>query len=175
MCAKRSRRLSWQILACSLICLVLLVSLTACGPQETNLPFETIEKTDFSVGYNEKDPRLVIIAEAGEVGALENMVTATAQAQVRNLDFDQYLTIAVFQGRKGTNGYDAEIQRVARRENSITVYAHFTERNPKLTAADILTSPYHLVKVQKGGIQGEVLFILSVDGKIVGQRTHRIR
>lgn len=163
--------------------LVILAAMTACGPQpteppqETDLPFETIERADTpgtGQNYEGKEPKLVIIAEAEEIGTLENMVSTTAQTQVHSLNFGQYLAIAVFQGSKGSGGYGTEIQRVARKGNSITVYAHLTERDPQLAAPDVITSPYHLVKVQKSGIQGEDTFILNVDGKVMSQRTHRV-
>ena len=142
------------------------------GRKEVDLLFETIEKSERS-RYSMPDSKMVIITEAGERNALESIVSLNAQAQLQDLDFDQYFAVAVFQGLKGTNMYGADIQRMARRGDTITVYAHFTERDPELVAADINTSPYHLVKVQKGGtLQGRIEFVLNVDGTMVDQQTH---
>jgi hypothetical protein len=172
------QRVLKSVLALAVI--ALLLGMAGCKlrptelPKETELSFETIERTERFGGYNEKDPRLVIVAEAREISTLGNAISANAQAQVRNLDFSQYLAIAVFQGLKGSGGYGAEIQRVTRGGDTIIIYAHFAERDPKFEAPAIMTSPYHLVKVQKMGLRGKIKFILNVDGTVVSQQTHDV-
>jgi hypothetical protein len=78
-----------------------LALLMSCHPQETDLSFETIERADSPGGgecYEDKKPRLVIIANATELDTLENTVSLDVQSQLRALNFDQYFAIAVFQG-----------------------------------------------------------------------------
>lgn len=151
--------------------------MSGCSGKEINLPFETIERADSpgtGQNYEGKEPELVIITETAKINSLGNAISVNAQAQVRNLDFGQYLAIAVFQGLKGSGGYSAEIRRVTRKGDAIIVYAHFAERDPQRVASDVMTSPYHLVKVQKLGLRGNTEFILNVDGASVSQQTHAV-
>jgi hypothetical protein len=134
------------------------------------LVFETIERADIpGTGgeYQGKDPKMSIIARAEEIDALGDTISLSAQDELRKLDFNQYFAIAVFQGLKGTNMYGVDIQRVTKNGNAITIFTHFTERNPELAAAAINTSPYHIVKVQKDGLQGKFDFFLNVDGEVI--------
>ena len=134
--------------------------------QGVELAFETIERSDVP-GIQGEDPKMVIIARGEEIDTLGDTISFSAQDELRNLDFNEYFVIAVFQGLKGTNMYGVDIQRVTKSGNTLTIFAHFTERNPELGAADVNTSPYHLVKVQKNGLQGEFDFFLNVDGQVI--------
>jgi hypothetical protein len=134
------------------------------------LAFETIERADVpGTGgeYQGEDPRMIIINSAEQIDALGETISLSAQDELRKLDFNQYFAIAVFQGLKGSNMYGVDIQRVTRNGKTITISAHFTERDPERTAADVNTSPYHIVKVQKDGLQGELDFFLNVDREVI--------
>jgi hypothetical protein len=134
------------------------------------LAFETIERADIpGTGgeYQGRDPRMVVIASAKEIDALGKTISLSAQDELRKLDFNQYFAIAVFQGLKGTNMYGVDIQQVTKNGNTITIFAHFTERDPELAAASINTSPYHIVKVRKDGLEGELDFFLNVAGEVI--------
>jgi hypothetical protein len=138
--------------------------------QGEELAFETIERAETpGTGgeYPGRDPRVVVIARVEEIDALKDTISIAAQNELRKLDFNSYFAIAVFQGLKNTNKYGVDIQRVIRNGNQIAVFAHFTERDPELEAADIITSPYHIVRVEKDGFQGEFEFFLNVDGEVI--------
>jgi PrcB C-terminal len=137
---------------------------------EVELAFETIERADIpGTGgeYQGRDPKMSIITRIEEIDALGDTISLSAQDELRKLDFNQYFVIAIFQGLKGTNMYGVDIQQVTKSGNTITIFAHFTERNPELAAAAVNTSPYHVVKVQKDGLQGEFDFFLNVDGEVI--------
>ena len=80
---------------------------------------------------------MAIIARADGIDALGDTISLSAQNELRKLDFNRYFVVAVFQGLKGTNMYGVDIQRVTKTGNAITIFAHFTERNPELAAAAI--------------------------------------
>jgi len=147
-------------------------------PGEVDLPFQTIERADTpgtGQNYEGEEPKLIITAEIEEINKIENTVSLDAQKQLHNTDFSEYFPVAVFQGVKPTNMYGAEIRRVSRRGDTVVIYAHFTQRDPEREAADMLTSPYHLVKIRKeGGLQGKIEFILDVDGTVLTQQTHLV-
>lgn len=148
--------------------------------KEVDLPFETTERADLAgTGeyYKGKEPKLVVVAEAAEIDVLGNTVSLNAQAQLRNLDFDRYFAIAVFQGWRPdlpTPQSGVEVQRIGRKKSTITLYARFYEPIEGYERKLVVISPYHLVKLQKEDMRGEFRFILDVDGATVSQQTHRL-
>jgi hypothetical protein len=158
------------------------ITLSGCqGKKEVELPFETIERADSPGGgeyYEDKDPRLVIIAKAAELDTLGNTVSSDAQTQLRNLDFDRCFAIAVFQGWRPTlptPRSGIEVQRLSKEGSTITIYAHVYEPVEGYEQKTIVTSPYHLVKTRKGeDMQGEFEFVLNVDGTNVVRQTHLV-
>ena len=138
--------------------------------QGVEIPFETVERTDISGtgdDYPGKTPNLIVITGAEDVIALGNTISPSAQDELSKLDYNIYFVLVVFQGIKGTNMYGVDIQRVIRDENRITVYTHFTERDPQREAGPVVTSPYQIVKVPRNGLQGEFEFVLNGDGEVI--------
>jgi hypothetical protein len=137
------------------------------------LPFETIEIAELpGTGheYQGKEPSLVIVTRKGGINLLGNTVSTNSQSKLDDLDFGEYFALVVYQGIKGTDMYGAEIQHITRQKNTVNIYAHFTERDPSIGAADIVTSPYHIVKIPKQGLNGKIEFVLYSDGnEIIGQ------
>ena len=176
------RHKSLVLLATVIVALVAgLALLAACQPQEYDLSFETIERRDSSgTGeyYEDKGPRLVVIAKASEADALGNTVSLDAQAQLRNLDFDRYFVIAVFQGWRPeipTPQSGAEVYRISRNGNTVTIYTHLYEPVEGHARLPVSNSPYHLVKVRREeDMRGELEFVLSIDGLGVVRQTHSI-
>lgn len=164
--------------------------LAGCGGPEptstaailkTDLPFETIERADSSgTGqyYEGKDPKLVVLTEAGEYEALGNTVSVEAQMQLRDINYGEYLVVAVFQGWRPsvpTPQSGVEIHTISIEENTITIQAHFFEPVEGYEQLDTESSPYHLVKVRRReDMQGETEFILNVDGTMVSRQIHHL-
>jgi len=151
------------------------------GKKEVVLPFETIERADIpgtGEEYEGEEPKLAIIADATELDTLGNTVSLDAQAQLQDLDFDQYFAIVVFEGQHSDMPplrSGVEVQRISRKGSTITIYAHSYEPVEGYEQVIIKTSPYHLVKMRKGeNMQGEFQFVLGVDGTVVSQQTHRL-
>jgi hypothetical protein len=170
------------LLLSGLVAISAATTLSGCQEEkEIDLPFETIERADLAgTGeyYEGKEPKLLVITEAAEIDTLGKTVSLNAQAQLRNLDLDQYFAIAVFQGW----GPDLppppsgiEVQRISKQGITITTYVHIYEPSGEVELRAIVASPYHLVKIRKGeDTQGKFQFILNVDGATVSQQTHRL-
>lgn len=47
----------------------------------------------------------------------------------------------------------------------IIIYAYFIERDPSVSAGALMTSPYHIVKIPRQGLIGQMEFVLSADGE----------
>ncbi len=196
-----SRRLRVQRDAGWLLLLVLLTMfvLSACRPQETELPAETTEKTevapsrqsqetdlpfetveqklkaDLGPPYEGREPGLMVIARPEEVANLDDWVTEDAKTQLQMLDYDAHFALAVFQGWKPTDGYSIQVERITRQGDKVTVYVRLQEPQPDREKRDIETSPYHLVQMQKvGAWAGDVTFNVVADGAVITSVTHDI-
>lgn len=136
-----------------LLAIALLPGLVACNPQETELPFETIERYDLSQYIG--PPRVILITTRPETDRLKGLVSQQALDQLAALDFQQFFAIALFRGRQANTGYDTIIERVTRQDNRIVVYAQFWEPSPFYAVNPSETSPYHVIKVNRdnGAIQ----------------------
>lgn len=151
---------------------------TPCPPQETILPFETIEqklKADMGPPYEGREPGLMVIARPEKVANLDDWVTKDAKTQLQTLDYGAYFALIVFQGWKGTNGYSIQIERITRQEKKVTVFVWLQEPQPDMKKNDTVTSPYHLVQVQKMDTWARnVTFNMVADGAIIVSVSHNV-
>ncbi|MGH2521057.1 MAG: protease complex subunit PrcB family protein [Anaerolineales bacterium] len=172
-------KFGWLKLNPAQLTLALLASLALGGcraeTQEVELPFETIERNPTSPNTGQQyegAAQLVVVASPADANALGQTVSLGALAGLRNLDFERQFALAAFQGAQPTDGYGAEIDRVTQFGDVITVYAHFTQRDPYVYADPAPTSPYHLVKLSREDLKGELTFVLNADGTVISEQTH---
>jgi hypothetical protein len=167
----KERRICRVSVQSSLLLLVLLLGSSACRPREINLSFETIEQRDWAgtgQAYEAREPGLMVITQAEDMAALDDWITEDAKSQLEALDYDTHFALIVLQGWKPTNGYAVEVKRIACRENAVNVYAEFREPQPDEAKADVVTSPYHLIQIQKDGEWGQdTTFNVVVDDTVV--------
>jgi len=158
------------VLAAALL-VVLGVILPACRSQETELTFKTIDRR-ISPGtgeyYENREPALIVISTPQEAAQLDNFVNPEAIEHLKGMDYDNYFALAVFQGWKFSGGYEVNLTHVSSRNNQITVEVDFQEPLPGFQREDQITSPYHLVQVEKPAIlEGRLTFLLRAEGNTV--------
>lgn len=122
-------------------------------PSGVAIPFETIEVSEGG-GVVEKlgpgtGPRLLLLTAPDEIVEIEHNISPQAYAELQQVDFQQYIVMALFRGRKPTTDYQTIIEQVWRQDNRLLVYAQFWEPSPVSIVGDAVTSPYHLVKVAR--------------------------
>jgi len=161
----------WLYLFGLLVLLFIIIAsilLSRENQKQIDLPFETIEMAEIpGTGYEYpgKERALVIVTKREDVALLGDNVSKQSLSIIDSVNFSDYFVITVFQGIKGTTSYGVEIQRIFKQENVITIYAHFTERDPSVSAGALMTSPYHIVKIPRQGLIGQIDFVLSADGE----------
>ncbi len=140
---------------------VVLMGMTACGPRETELSFETIERGDYS-DYSLQEPRVVLVSSQDDITQLAGLVSQEALGRLAELDLKQYFVVAVFCGRRASSGYDVIIERLLGKNDTVIIYAQFWEPSPHWEALDTETSPYHLVKVRRDSdVSQEIKLVLQ--------------
>lgn len=158
----------WRIFS---LLFLIVVLLGACTPQEEELPFETIEQADYSPKYEDKEPGLVIIASVDETDQLDGWVSPEAIKQLREVDYESYFVVIVFLGWQPTGHEGIRIERIARQDNAVSIYALVG----RPTGETRVTSPYHLVKIQKIGRWGtSINFGLVIGETAVASQSHYI-
>lgn len=130
--------------------LVLVVAIaTACGgaasggavsPQE--IAFQGHGTTQQS--GNDDGPKVVAATAPGQTG-LGALATSTQSGR---------LYIAVFAGAKRTGGFAVQVERLERDGDRLVVHARFTEPPPGAIVIQVLTSPAHLVSIERARISG---------------------
>jgi hypothetical protein len=152
-----------------------MIVITGCSPSEDKkIQFETIEQQEWP-GYPDKDIHLVIISSKNEVGGIDAWVSEDAQNKLIELDYSNFFALTVFQGIKPTNRYSIEITNVTRTNNTINLETSVHNRDPDLEAADVQTSPYHSISIEKVGDWNEdFAFNLIQSGIIITSTTHFI-
>ena len=116
-----------------------------------------------------------VITTLEEVANLDARVTPEAQARLQSLNYDADFVLAVFQGWKPTDGYDIQVERITHLRDKVTVFVRLQEPPPDRKKNDIVTSPYHLVQVQKVGTwDGDATFNVVVNGTVIASVSHNI-
>lgn len=157
-----------------LLFLAILASLSACKPQETELYFETIEQEAIAPSgeaLQDEAPALIIVATPEETGQLGNLVSEYAQQQLLDMEYDNYFAVVAFLGWQPTRHEGIRVERVVRKGQSVSVFTQVGLR----TGDTEVTSPYHLVKVEKSGQwDTNIDFALVIEEAKVTSQVHHI-
>jgi len=90
-------------------------------------------------------------ASARSVSEWSKLWTQHAGERTRpDVDFSREVVVAVFMGTRPTAGFSTEIVRVREEGAALVVSYRETRPAPDSVAAQILTSPFHIVAVPRG-------------------------
>ncbi len=154
---------------------------TSTQVSEVDLPFETIERSERGGGSNAGtilQPALVIIGDPAEIETLDETVRPEALARLAQVDLTRYFVVVAYRGLYPellTPKSGIEIQRIRREGARVTVEALFYQPIPRRERLQVETYPYHIVQVPREGLQGELTFLLEMDGKVLVQEVYRLR
>jgi hypothetical protein len=154
------------LLAQGSLMLIGLVLTVSCAPPEVELPFETIEQ-DIAPWYGgavptyeSRQPGLKIITDIRAADQLTG-ITSEARARLKTLNYDSHFALVIFLGEQGTGHTGIRIERLVRRGDRVFIAALVGER----IGTDEVTSPYHLVKIEKRGQWGKNIDFEAVSNK----------
>jgi hypothetical protein len=177
MSRNRSMRRNLSIVIFGVIACMLIIN-GYTSSKGKKIQFETVEiqdSTGTGQNYLDKDIHLVVIPSIDGVGAVDSWVSEGAQNELMELDYSKFFALAVFQGIKPTNRYSIEITKVTRTDNTINLETNVHNRDPNLEAADVETSPYHLISIIKAGNWSEdFTFTVIQNGTIITSTKHFI-
>jgi len=154
-----------KIIALKMIFAVLLISfLVSCGSgNDPNFPFTNIEQGTNSAITLTNDAQVFKITAQSEWDDFwsQHKADITPIPQQPSVDFAQYMVIAVIDNIHSSGGYFIEITQIKERLNRLAVFATRTEPGNGCVTAAVLTSPFHIVSLQRSDLVPE-LFISTV-------------
>ena len=122
-----------------------MMALLLAAVLQTAIPMRAIDK---GITSNMDDGRR---ASARSVDEWSKLWTPHAGERARPaIDFSKEIVVAVFMGSRPTAGFSVEIVRVREEGATLVVSYKETRPAPDSVAAQILTSPFHIVAVPKG-------------------------
>lgn len=118
-------------------------------PGEVNVPFETMAQDQWGVDHDpsHREPKLFLLATKEELPQVKDLVDQKVMRQLEQVDFQQYMIVALFRGTKPSSNYQTTITRLTQKDNELIVYAQFWEPNTAYASATAYTSPYHIIKL----------------------------
>jgi hypothetical protein len=122
------------------------------GPYSLNqMTFTTIDSGQHS---EIDEPREVVVRTAKEWTALWK--EHGAQKPAPKIDFARSMVVGVFLGSRPTGGYAVDITRIERDGKNLVVIYRERRPDPQAMVAQIITTPFHLVQVNRH--DGQVRF-----------------
>ncbi len=163
----------YYLIAAVILLVPVAIVVTDALQQEVEVDFETIENAQ-RPGIQASQPDLAVVSEKEDTYSLQNSISSASVSQLIDLDYKGYFALVVYQGRKLTSGYNIIIQRITHEGNTVNVFVQFTERDSAKPAENIETSPYHLVKIPREGIKGELVFVILADGNEIVRQVYTL-
>lgn len=137
----------------------------------TPVPFQTIEQKAFAgTGqiYEPTQSIIMVFTSFEEVLSINGSVTETAMDQLAVLDYGTHFALVVFDGVKPTLGYAIEVTQLMRDDSRVYVDALRTEPGSETSLPDLVSSPYHLITVEKVDVWDRMVeFILVINNDLI--------
>jgi hypothetical protein len=141
----------------SLVVLVLVVLATSCRSTspplqagEEIVPFENVViNEDRGSDYTSSEPQLSLIMNEVEFSQLKPLIRPEHLEVLQQIDYSKYALLLLFRGVHGSSRYQCVIERITKHENTLIVRAQFWEQASGESADAVVTSPYHIVKIDK--------------------------
>ena len=109
------------------------------------LQFRTISKNSYNL-LTEKTEK--IIKSQGVWATLWSSLSPTDDT-IPQINFNEKMIIAVFQGQKSTGSYEIEIIKILEKETYLEIFVKETSPGVNCGADEVITSPYHIVELNK--------------------------
>lgn len=126
----------------------------AATTEVQELHFTTVEQSTGS--YSEAEPKLFLVQSQNQLDQLWNMYISgnvLNPTPAPQIEFRSHFVVAAFAGQKNTGGYSFGITEMNTNAQSgtsdIAVYATLKSPAPDTFVTQALTSPYHVVQVER--------------------------
>ena len=132
-----------------ILSIFLLFFLFSCSNKNEieSVNFETLSKDFYSQQVQEEN---YVVKDPESLNQLLDLIGNTNLAvTVEDIDFSEDMVVAVFMGEKPTGGYSIEIKDVLNKKDHIEFLIKIDEPGPDDMVAQVITSPYHIIKLER--------------------------
>lgn len=121
----------------------------------------TFETVDRGVHSGIRDERRVVIRDGAAWASLwaEHVAGRTPPPQLPAVDFSREMVLGYFWGEKPTSGYGVEITEVVQTAQGLLVRVEVSFPRPGAPVLQVLTQPYHLVRLPRSDLPVEFLVV----------------
>lgn len=127
----------------------------------SSLPFITLAQ-DASPGDGRQEAAYLLAANPNHLESWRGKMPQVVDISgLSSTDFERFFLIGVYQGVQPTGGYGIQIHQVDQIDNVVNVRVQKTEPGPDAMLIQVLTVPYHIIRVEKDHLQvrGEITFV----------------
>ncbi len=154
----------------------LLAGVAGCGKSERIVGFQDVVRGADSAygaeGAQAPAPVLVIITDSQALSRFGSEFIPNAQSELSGIDLTQEFVIAALTGSKPTAGYAVEVSGILQGGAEVTVQVELKQPQPGAVLAQVVTSPYDVVRVRRGELdpRGSLTFRMAgPDGQVLAE------
>lgn len=123
-------------------------------PVTNGLSFQTLMRAA-PPGTEPDAPTVYVATNAGDLQSFARFLSPEHKQRVADgVDFSSQAVLAVFAGAKGSSGYEILIERIKVVDGQMQIVVKLTQPAPQDYALQVLTSPFHIVRVRKESLKG---------------------
>ncbi len=138
------------------------ITATQINEQEVDVPFETIAQgeTGKEVVDTLTAMRLQLLTSNEQTQGFETLVTPQALADLRRVDFERYIVVALLQGVQTGTNYQTVIEGITRQNNRLIAHTQVSEPSSQNAVTATYNSSYHLVRIERRHIPSQDLVLV---------------
>jgi hypothetical protein len=130
-------------------------SSTPVGVVGQEIPYVSLSKS-FHLGSSLPDPALLLVFDSQGLKNINTLVSEADRSLVQTIDFEKQYLLGAFWGVQPAGGYSITIDHVYINGDELVVEVLLQENDPEFPKIDAVTSPYHLVTVEKSLLSDKI-------------------
>lgn len=139
------------------------------------VPFVSLGYGD-SLNVSGVPPTLLVAGTPAQAAHLTKLLyDQNVIKKIQGTDFNRELVIAVIRGTMASGGYSIRIQRIEGTPKVMRLIVKLTDPAPRQFTQQLLTEPYHVIRVPRSslvGTPGIALAVYTAEGKVLAQIKH---
>ena len=114
----------------------------------TPVSYESISKS-YKLGGDISEPTLLIADDQDSLDILTANISAIDQAQIKNINLENHIALAVFWGIKPSGGFSLTINNIFLNDDEITIQLLLQDSDPTFPKIEAATLPYHMIIIDQ--------------------------
>ncbi len=122
---------------------------------EQEIPFVSLTKS-FRLGSSLPDPALLLVFDNPGLENVDTLISEADRSLVETIDFENLALLGAFWGVQPSGGHSITIDHVFVNGDELIMEVLLQENDPEFPKIEALTSPYHLVTIEKSLLSDKI-------------------